>query len=114
MKFLQSLKYAIRGIALAASGHNLRIQLVCAVAAVTAGFYFVISFNEWLAIIICFGGVLSAEVMNTAIEKMADFVHPQKNEKIGQLKDMAAGAVLIWATASLVVALIIFLPKIFW
>lgn len=113
MKFLQSVIYALKGMAAAAQGKNLRIQLVCALVAISFGLYFSITGGEWLALLICVGGVLSAEMMNTAIERIADFVHPQKDERIGQLKDIAAGAVLIWAIASLVVALIIFLPKIF-
>ena|SRR5438105_3669097 len=113
MKFLKSFKYAFSGMGYAASGRNLKIQLVCAGIVVMAGFYFKITFNEWLAIVICFGGVLSSEAMNTAIEKIGDFIHPQKNEQIGKIKDIAAGSVLIWAIASLAVALIIFLPKIF-
>ena len=112
MKFLQSVMYALRGMAAAMVGRDFRIQFVCGVLAIAFGLFFKISAGEWLALLICVGGVLSAEMMNTAIEKIADFIHPQKNDRIGQLKDIAAGAVLVWALASLVIALIIFLPKI--
>jgi diacylglycerol kinase (ATP) len=113
MKFLRSLKYAVRGIGYALSGSNLRIQLGCASVAAMAGFYYRISTSEWLIIVLCIGSVLSAELMNTAIEKIADFIHPQKDERIGQLKDIAAGAVLLSAIASLITALIIFVPHMF-
>ena len=50
--------------------------------------------------------------MNTAIENFVDFVEPKYNEKVGKVKDIAAGAVLINALFSIIVGLIIFLPKI--
>ncbi len=113
MRFLRSLKYAFRGIALAVRGGNFKIQLACAVLISLAGWYFQISSNEWLVILVCIGTVLSAEAFNTAIEKLADFIHPQQNEKIGQIKDLAAGAVLILAIISLGIAGLIFIPRIF-
>ncbi len=113
MRFLRSLKYAFQGIGLALKGVNFKIQVACALLVVIVGRYFQISLNEWLAIVICIGAVLSAETVNTAIEKLADFIHPQKNEKIRQIKDLAAGAVLILAIISLIVAGIIFIPKFF-
>lgn len=113
MRFFRSLKFAFRGIGFALRESNFKIQIVCAVFVVIAGWYFQISANEWLAVVICIGTVLCAEMLNTAIEKLADFVHPQQNEKIGQIKDLAAGAVLILSIISLIVACIIFLPKIF-
>jgi diacylglycerol kinase len=113
MRFLRSFKFAFRGISFALRGNNFKIQMACAVLVIIAGWRFQISWNEWLAIVICIGAVLSAEAFNTAIEKFADFIHPQQNEKIGQVKDIAAGAVLILAIISLIVALIIFIPKFF-
>jgi diacylglycerol kinase len=112
MSFFRSLKYAFRGIGFALYGGNFQIQLVVAVLVIFAGWYFRISFNEWLTIVICIGGVLSAEAFNTAIEKLTDFIQPQEDEVIGQIKDIAAGAVLVLAIASLIVASIIFFPKI--
>ena len=113
MRFFRSLKFALRGVGFALHESNFKIQLAFAVLAVIAGWYFQISTNEWLAIAICIGAVLSAEVFNTVIEKLADFIHTQQNEKIGQAKDLAAGAVLILTITSIIVAGFIFIPKIF-
>ena len=113
MRFFLSLKFALRGIGFALRERNFKIQIACAVLVVIAGWYFHISNSEWLAIAICVGSVLSTEMFNTAIEKLADFIHPQQNKKIGQLKDVAAGAVLVFAIVSLIVAGIIFIPKFF-
>lgn len=112
-KVLKSFYYAFGGIIKALSAErNFQIEAALAILAVAAGWFFTISSGEWVALVICMGMVLMAELMNSAIEKLADFVHPQPHSKIGLIKDMAAGAVLLAATASLVVALIIFVPKI--
>jgi len=56
--------------------------------------------------------VLTAEIINTAIENIADFLTIENNNKIKTIKDLSAAAVLISALTALIIALIIFLPKI--
>ena len=62
--------------------------------------------------ILCFALVISMELINTAIENMADFISPEHDRRIGKIKDLAAAAVLFSALMALVVGLIIFLPKV--
>ena len=82
-----------------------------AIAVVTAaGFYFGISRGEWIAVVLCFGMVLAAEGFNSAIERLVNLVSPGRNPLAGDIKDVAAGAVLVCAIAAAVVGLIIFLP----
>lgn len=76
------------------------------------GFYFKVSKMEWLAIVIVIGFVFSMEIINSAIEKLADFISPDYHEMIKKVKDLAAAAVLISATTSIAVALIVFSAKI--
>jgi len=57
------------------------------------------------------GLVISIEGMNTAIEYIADFIHPEYHQKIGLIKDIAAGAVFIAAIAAMIIAGIIYVPK---
>jgi diacylglycerol kinase (ATP) len=57
--------------------------------------------------------VMSVEGLNTAIEKLSDFIHPDYNHKIGFIKDIAAGAVFITAVIAILISCIIYLPKIF-
>ena len=57
--------------------------------------------------VLCIGMVLSAEAMNTAVELLADALHPDRDERIRVVKDLAAGAVLITAIASVVVAILV-------
>lgn len=110
---LRSFRYAFKGVvALFAKEHNARIHAVAAVCAVAAGFIFDISNMEWIAVVIAIGMVMAAEAFNTAIEYLADFVSPGHNEYIGKAKDIAAGAVLILAVCAVVIAMVIFIPKI--
>ena len=62
--------------------------------------------------LVCFA-VLSAEMLNTAIEKICDFVHPDFSERIGLIKDISAGAVLLLALVSVIIGLLIYPQYIF-
>ena len=77
-----------------------------------AGFYLQIPINEWLAVLICIGMVLSLEAVNSAIEKLVDLASPKKNELAGLVKYLGAAAVLIASIISIAVAAMVFLPKI--
>jgi diacylglycerol kinase (ATP) len=61
--------------------------------------------------VLAFGLVLGIESLNTAVEKLADFVHPEFHNKIGFIKDIAAGAVLFAALAAIAIGLLIYVPK---
>lgn len=91
---------------------NAQFHLIATIAVVCLGYYFKINTTEWFAIIFAIGMVLSAEAFNTAIEKLVDLLHPQKHHKAGLIKDLAAAAVLITAIIAIIIAAIIFIPKI--
>lgn len=111
-KRLESFKYAFQGIAtLFRSEANARIHLLATVIVLIAGFYYRVSSTEWCILIMCIAMVLSAEAMNTAIEKLTDLVSPEPHPLAGQAKDVAAAAVLLLALAAMIIAGIIFLPK---
>ena len=106
-------KYALRGIrAVFRTEINARIHLIIASCVTLAGLIFGITRYEWIAICICIGMVIGAEIFNTAIERLVDLVSPEFNEKAGMIKDISAGAVLFVALASMVTGLIIFIPQI--
>lgn len=112
-KFLKSFIYAWQGIRWAIKNElNLKVHLSIALLVVFLGYWLRIATCEWLVCLLCMGVVLSAEVFNTALETLVDKVSPQKDVLAGRVKDLAAGAVLILATVSLVIGLVIFLPKI--
>ena len=111
-KRIDSFRYAVKGLAeLLVSQANARIHLAVAVAAVGAGFYFCISSWEWVAITGCIAAVFALEAVNTALEYLTDLVSPDHHPLAGKVKDVAAAAVLIVAIGSVIVGLIIFVPK---
>ena len=110
-KRIKSFGYAFKGIAsLIKKEHNAWIHCTAIVLVTVCGFYFGITPTEWCIVVICFGVVLAAEGFNTAIERLVDLVSPGFHSIAGDVKDVAAGAVLICAIAAAIVGSIIFLP----
>lgn len=109
---LKSFGYALNGLReVVKSEMNMRIHLLAAFAVIIMGLVYSINWVEWMFVIICIVLVLSAEIANTIVERYLDTFYPEFNPKVGIIKDMAAAAVLILALGSLIVGLIIFLPK---
>jgi diacylglycerol kinase (ATP) len=111
---LKSIGFAFKGaMFLLKTEASIQVQFVIAVVLTGLGFYFKISTVEWLFQILAIGLVISIESINTAIEAIADFIHPENHKKIGLIKDIAAGAVFMAAFFASIVGLIIYIPKIF-
>ncbi len=109
-----SFTFAFNGIKyLVKTQHNFWIHIVAAIGVIIAGFYFNISTIEWVMICLTIGGVLTAEALNSAIELIVDKISPEFNKTAGLIKDVAAGAVLIFALAAAIIGALIFIPKIF-
>lgn len=110
---IRSLKFAFKGLwILVTSEDSIKAQLFIAFIATILGFVFNISLLEWGIQFLAIGLVLVAEAANSAIEEIADFIHPEFHEKIGKIKDIAAGAPTFAALISLIIASIIYVPKI--
>lgn len=92
--------------------HNFYIHLIIAALALALGLLLDLSRSEFLWIILAIGIVLSAEVFNTAIEKLTDLVQPNNDPKAGQIKDLSAAAVLLAAITAFTIGLLIFIPRI--
>ena len=108
----KSIGFAVRGaFKLITTEHSIMVQSSVAVLLVFLGFYFNISTFEWLIQTLAIGMVLSIEGVNTAVEKIADFIHPEFHDRIGFIKDIAAGAVFFAAMTALAVWGIIYIPK---
>ena len=111
--FFKSFTYACKGIASAyRTGRNIRVQSLVAVAVSIAGFAFSLAPWEWCAVLLCCGLVIGAECMNSALEDIVDMAQPNINPLAGRAKDMAAGAVWVFALTSVVVGLIVFVPHL--
>jgi diacylglycerol kinase (ATP) len=112
-KRIKSFGYAIQGIrVMFATQVNAQIHLVAVLLVTAAGFWFQLSRTEWCILLLTFGGVLTAEAMNTALEFLTDLASPDHHPLAGKAKDVAAGAVLLTAIAAIGVGILIFLPKI--
>ncbi|MCW2118520.1 diacylglycerol kinase family protein [Flavobacterium sp. 7A] len=108
---LKSVTYAVKGaIKLITTEHSVMVQFSTGILLTVAGFYFGITATEWLFQTLAIGLVLSIEGLNTAIEKIADFIHPDYHERIGFIKDIAAGSVFFAACTAIIIGLIIYLP----
>ena len=111
---IKSFSFAYKGAyKLIATEHSIMAQFGIGLLVVVAGFYFGISREEWILQTMATGMVLAVEGMNTAVEKMADFIHPGYHKTIGFIKDIAAGAVFFAATSALIIGAIIYWPYIF-
>lgn len=108
----KSMGFAFKGaIKLITTEHSVMAQSCLAVVMIIAGFYFEISHEEWLIQTLAIGLVLGIEGLNTAVEKVADFIHPEYHERIGFIKDIAAGAVFFAAMTAIAIGCIIYIPK---
>lgn len=113
-RLVRSFAFAVEGIIHSIKfERNIKIHLAVALAVIILGFLYNVSSFEWLLIILAIGGMLSFELMNTAVERVVDLVTGEEHPLAKQAKDIAAGAVFIYAVMSVVVGCIIFLPKMF-
>lgn len=112
-KQLKSFTFAWKGI-LTCAGHeqNITFHIVAAITVIVAGFIFSITHIEWMVVMLCIGTVIAAELFNSAIERLVDLVSPEWQKVAGEVKDIAAGAVLVTAITAAIVGLIVFLPYI--
>ena len=110
---LKAFVYAFKGLKiLISSEDSFKAQFFIGLFAVLLGFIFKISETEWMIQLLTIGLVLVAEALNTGIEKIADFIHPDYHKKIEVLKDIAAGAALIAAIIAVIIGCIIYIPRI--
>jgi undecaprenol kinase/diacylglycerol kinase (ATP) len=111
--FLKGFIYAYNGVVIFfRHERNGRIQLAIAIIVVLVGWLLKLTSAEWMVLLGCIASVLSFEMINSAIEKICNLVHPTYHPAIKTIKDMAAGAVLFVSVISSIIGAIIFLPKI--
>ncbi|MEM7105299.1 MAG: diacylglycerol kinase family protein [Bacteroidota bacterium] len=109
----KSFGYAFKGMRhLVMQTPNARIHLFFTILVVAAGFFFEVSLSEWCVLVICIAMVFAAEAFNSALEELTDLVSPEIHPVAGNVKDLAAGAVLFTAIGAATVGIIIFLPKV--
>lgn len=91
---------------------NFKIHIIIATAALILAWILKLSGVEWLILLFTIASVLILELINTAIEELVDIISPETNEKAKVIKDVSAASVLIAAVVSIIIGLVLFLPKI--
>lgn len=110
---LQSFACALQGLAyLVRTQPNARLHLLATLLVCAAGFYVELNRAEWLWIALAIVLVWTAEAFNTALEQLADALHPARHPGIGRAKDVAAGAVLIAALGAALIVGLVFWPYV--
>lgn len=106
------MQYAFEGVIIFfKQEHNARIHLLATIAVIVLSIIFPISKMEAIALVLAVGFVWMAEIFNTAIEKMADFISTEKKPAIKTIKDLSAAAVLVAAVIAVITGCFIFIPK---
>lgn len=106
---LYSFRHAGRGLGWAVSSQaNLRVHLVAAAVVLVAAIVLRFSAIEFVALLLCFAIVITAELFNTTLEALIDYAWPEHHPMIGRAKDVAAAAVLVSATGTAIVGVLLF------
>lgn len=111
---LSSFGFALSGLsAFFRQEPNAWIHLIATLTVLMASWYFNLSFYEIIALVIVTGFVWVAEIFNTVIERIMDFISTERNPGIKFIKDLSACGVLVSAITAMVTGAIIFIPKLF-
>lgn len=112
-KYIKSFKHAVDGVVYAIENEkNILIMMICTFLVLIAGFLLELNAIELVSVVICIGMVMACELINSAIEATVDLITLEENKLAKIAKDCASGASLILSVISLLVACIIFIPKI--
>ncbi len=114
-KFVRSVSCAARGLRdTVISQQNFRIQLVLGGLAILLGILLRISLTRWSILLLAIGAVLGSELLNTGIEKLADYasngeIHPL----VRKAKDAAAAGVLVVSVLAAVIGILVLVIPLF-
>ena len=104
---------AFVGLVSSLKDRSIQIQYVLAILACIVAWMIGCNYYEWIAVLLCIGLVIVAEILNTCIEKLCDLYSTEKNEQIKYIKDLAAGGVLFASLIALTVGILIFVHHLF-
>ncbi|WP_231584100.1 diacylglycerol kinase family protein [Domibacillus indicus] len=111
-RLLSSFCFAGNGLKLALLEPNIRVHAAAGILVSAAGFIFQLTRMEWCILVLTIAGVIALEMVNTAIEKTVDLVTEEYRPLAKMAKDLAAGAVLLFACMAVIIGCILFIPKI--
>lgn len=113
--FFNTFKNARKGMRLSLkSEQNIRVHIICGALALALGFALHFSAVRFCILLLTIVMVISAEMMNSAIEFALDSIYHNKYSRmVGMAKDIAAGAVMIVTVVALMVGVLLFVPPIY-
>ncbi len=109
---MKKFQVAFQGLIIALKDKSIRIQFILASITLIIGYFLNLSITQWLFVFVSIALVVVSEILNTCIEKIADFIQPEYNHKIKEIKDLSSAGVLFASMIALVVALIIVLERL--
>ncbi|MGI8383308.1 diacylglycerol kinase family protein [Robertmurraya sp. P23] len=110
---LYSFRHALSGFSKAVKEErNMRIHLFFTMLVVLLGYLLQVSIVEWVFLLLSIGGVISLELINSSIENLVDLVTEEFHPLAKKAKDMAAAAVFIFSIVSIIIGMIIFIPRL--
>lgn len=111
--FLKGFAYAWAGIQYGVkTQRNMKVHVVCSLLAVSISLYLGMSPVEWAVLFLTLSGVMTCEMVNTALETTLDRISLEQHPLIRIAKDVSAGAVLIQAVFAVLIGLCLWLPKL--
>ncbi|OGM28749.1 hypothetical protein A2801_03585 [Candidatus Woesebacteria bacterium RIFCSPHIGHO2_01_FULL_41_10] len=112
-KTFRSFQYAFSGFQTALKQEpNLQIHMVVGLGTLVAAFFIGFTSTEWVILFFTISFVITMELFNTGIEALVDMVSPDIHPKAKIAKDVSAAAVLVAAVMSVIVGILLFIPKI--
>jgi diacylglycerol kinase len=113
-RLFKSYSYAVKGLFKTfREEQNLKIQTLASLVVLILGIYFSISRTEWIVLTLVVCLVLTAEITNSAVERITDVLKPRINTYVKEIKDIMAAAVLMSSIAAVIVGVIIFWPYVY-
>ncbi|MBR3251791.1 MAG: diacylglycerol kinase [Erysipelotrichaceae bacterium] len=103
---------AFNGLKISLAHKAVAIQFILAAMAIIGGLIIRLDYHEWLAFIICIASVISSEIFNTAIEKIGDYLNPEKDERIKIIKDLSSAGVLTASLGALAICIFTIIRRI--
>jgi diacylglycerol kinase len=112
-RLIKSFRYASEGIRHTwANEQNFRIHSILGALVITVGWLINVTVVEQALLILVIGGVLGLELINTALERSVDMMTSEYRLEAKIIKDVAAGAVMVFSITAVLVGITIFLPRI--
>ncbi len=111
-KLIASFKAAFGGLRSVYREQTFQLLCFCGFLTIVLMLVLRLSFLEQVIVLLLIASVLAFETINSQIEKILDFLEPNHDPRVGMIKDVSAGAVLLVSVGAAVIGVIIFLPHI--